>query len=122
MLCEPGSNAAVLWPGSDGAVKLGDFGLAEVAAELAEEQADRSNLVGKGRPSSGFHKKFLVRCWAAQSHSVLSSCLGSDACTSQQHKSKGAAQCKPRYGGGPHGSCDSDSAAQLASAPSVWLS
>ena len=47
--------------GRDGILKLGDFGLAEVADDLAEEQADRSNLVGKGKPSGGFHKRHLVR-------------------------------------------------------------
>jgi hypothetical protein len=40
-------------------VKLGDFGLAEVAAELAEQQADRASLIGQS-PSGGFHKRHMV--------------------------------------------------------------
>ena len=50
--------------GSSGHVKLGDFGIAELAADLEEEQRDRSNLVGKGKPSGGFHKKHLVNSQA----------------------------------------------------------
>ena len=47
--------------GLDGTVRLGDFGIAELAADLEEEQRDRSSLVGRGKPSGGFHKKHLVR-------------------------------------------------------------
>ena len=50
--------------GGSGAVKLGDFGIAELAADLEEEQRDRHNLVGRGKPSGGFHKRHLVRCAA----------------------------------------------------------
>ncbi len=44
-----------------GAVKLGDFGIAELAADLEAQQRDRSSLVGRGKPSGGFHKRHLVR-------------------------------------------------------------
>ncbi|CAK0781962.1 hypothetical protein CVIRNUC_005517 [Coccomyxa viridis] len=43
-----------------GAVKLGDFGIAELAADLEAQQHDRSSLVGRGKPSGGFHKRHLV--------------------------------------------------------------
>lgn len=60
--------------GLDGTVKLGDFGIAELAADLEEEQRDRSSLVGQGKPSGGFHKKHLVRClscsYTAWSHAL----------------------------------------------------
>ncbi|CAL8468340.1 g7880 [Coccomyxa elongata] len=46
--------------GNDGSAILGDFGIAELAAVLAEEQADRTNLIRGGKPSGGFHKRHLV--------------------------------------------------------------
>ncbi|CAL5221159.1 g3298 [Coccomyxa viridis] len=46
--------------GSSGTVKLGDFGIAELAADLEEEQRDRHSLIGRGKPSGGFHKRHLV--------------------------------------------------------------
>ena len=48
--------------GSSGTVKLGDFGIAELAADLEEEQRDRHSLIGRGKPSGGFHKRHLVSC------------------------------------------------------------
>ncbi|KAK9828917.1 hypothetical protein WJX72_002777 [[Myrmecia] bisecta] len=39
---------------------LTDFGIAEYAAELEAEAADRNNLVGRGKPSGGFHKRHMV--------------------------------------------------------------
>ena len=42
-----------------------------MADDLAEEQADRSNLVGKGKPSGGFHKRHLVRA----QEKILAGCL-----------------------------------------------
>lgn len=41
-------------------VKLGDFGIAELAADLEEEQRHRGSLVSRGKPSGGFHKRHLV--------------------------------------------------------------
>ena len=40
-----------------GDLKLADFGIAELAAVLEEENAERSTLVGVGKPSGGFHKR-----------------------------------------------------------------
>ena len=53
----------LLMSGSN-AVKLGDFGIAELAADLEEEQRDRHSLIGRGKPSGGFHKRHLVSCRA----------------------------------------------------------
>ena len=47
--------------GGNGTVKLGDFGIAELAADLEEEQRNRHSLIGRGKPSGGFHKRHLVR-------------------------------------------------------------
>lgn len=61
--------------GADGSAILGDFGIAELADVLAEEQADRSNLIRRGKPSGGFHKRHLVSIWPPSppaSHSILS--------------------------------------------------
>lgn len=38
-------------------LKLADFGIAELASILQEENAQRSALVGVGKPSGGFHKR-----------------------------------------------------------------
>ena len=54
---------------SENAVKLGDFGIAELAADLEEEQRDRHSLVGRGKPSGGFHKRHLVGCKPSSRHS-----------------------------------------------------
>ncbi len=51
---------ALFLTGNDGSAILGDFGIAELAAVLAEEQADRTNLIRGGKPSGGFHKRHLV--------------------------------------------------------------
>lgn len=40
-----------------GGLKLTDFGIAELANVLHEENAERSSLVGVGKPSGGFHKR-----------------------------------------------------------------
>ena len=41
-----------------GSLKLIDFGIAELASVLHEEATDRSSLVGVGKPSGGFHKRY----------------------------------------------------------------
>ena len=57
--------------GADGRAILGDFGIAELAAVLAEEQADRSNLIRRGKPSGGFHKRHLVNFTCTDLHAPL---------------------------------------------------
>lgn len=47
--------------GEDGVARLGDFGLAEVAAELEAELADARSVLAGGKPSGGFHKRHMVR-------------------------------------------------------------
>ena len=42
---------------STGGLKLTDFGIAELADVLLAEIAERSSLVGVGKPSGGFHKR-----------------------------------------------------------------
>lgn len=52
--------AVVRHADATGAVKLTDFSIAELAAELAEEQADRRSLLKGKQPTGGFHKRHLV--------------------------------------------------------------
>ena len=47
--------------GEDGAARLGDFGLAEAAEELAAELADARSVLFGGKPSGGFYKRHVVR-------------------------------------------------------------
>ena len=46
-------------------IQLADFSIAEFAAELAEEHADRRSLLKGKQPTGGFHKRHLVRPVAA---------------------------------------------------------
>ena len=43
-----------------GAVQLADFSIADFAADLAEEQADRGSVLKGHQPTGGFHKRHLV--------------------------------------------------------------
>lgn len=77
-----------------GNLKLTDFSIAEYAAELAEDQADRRNLLKGGQPTGGFHKRHLVRSLLVKLHHCLCTAqcwlskhvvhdLGSTACCVQ---------------------------------------
>ncbi|KAK9833258.1 hypothetical protein WJX81_000555 [Elliptochloris bilobata] len=46
--------------GEDGVPRLGDFGLAEAAEELAVELADARSVLAGGKPSGGFYKRHVV--------------------------------------------------------------
>lgn len=66
--------------GKGSGLKLCDFGLAEIAAELAEQQADRANLIGHA-PTGGFHKRHMVR---TQLLSTNIGCKAHDAASSHK--------------------------------------
>ena len=58
--------------GADGAARLGDFGLAEAAAELAAELTDARSVLSGGKPSGGFYKRHVVRMMRCSMHTTRS--------------------------------------------------
>ena len=58
--------------GEDGAARLGDFGLAEAAGELAAELADARSVLSGGKPSGGFYKRHVVRTMQRSVHTPWS--------------------------------------------------
>jgi hypothetical protein len=45
---------------ADGSVKLADFGLSCQAAEAAADVVDKQQVMSRGRPTGGFHKRSMV--------------------------------------------------------------